>query len=102
MNGCKYVSTKIPFFFHFQILNDFKAFGSIVGTFTKSAISGDGDRQCAFRTNLVPCELLEFGTLRTAEQFVAKLNDLSEVLFVKCGKDALKKSVAGPLKSCVL
>lgn len=60
---------------------------------SRLAVSGDGDRNCIFRTNLVPCHKLQFRSNGNANAFLRQLNDVADLVFEHCGKENQHKTL---------
>jgi len=85
-----------------------KKFRKITWELSRLAIAGDGDRNCIFRPNLVPCNMLKFSK-NDPKVFVRQIRGVSEEMFRKCGKQGriqkmtikhMNKVVQGVEKIC--
>ena len=61
---------------------------------SRLAVSGDGDRSCIFRPNLVPCRLLQFNSGINTNQFLRQISDIIDLVYEKCGKESIRSKQA--------
>ena len=65
----------------------------VVSTFSRLAITGDGDRHCIYLTDKIKCALMDFSKAKLASDFITQLQLLSASMFESCGKGALRQKI---------